>query len=243
MRSRWRATLGLILFTSVAALQPAVAQDTLPAGQAPTGSEPTFEQNVSYAIGLVMGRDLMQKQVPVDTKALVAGIQDALGKSKPRMTDAQVRDVMTQFEQLMNERAQAQMANEATKNKEEGAAFLAENAKKDGIQTTDSGLQYRVLAEGDGAAPTPSSTVSCHYEGTLIDGTKFDSSYDRGEPAQFPVNGVISGWTEMLQLMKEGGKVEVFIPSNLAYGDRGAPPVIGPGATLIFKIELLKVLN
>ncbi|TWT74485.1 Peptidyl-prolyl cis-trans isomerase Mip precursor [Posidoniimonas polymericola] len=242
MRSRWRATLGLILLTSVVAIQPATAQDNLPSGR-PAAGQPTFEQNVSYVIGLYMGRDLMQKQVPVDPKSLIAGIQDALSKAKPRMTDEQARDVMTQFEQLMNEKAQAQMANEATQNKEEGAAFLTENGKKDGVKTTDSGLQYRVLEEGEGASPTASSTVSCHYEGTLIDGTVFDSSYKRGEPAQFPVNGVISGWTEMLQMMKEGGKVEVFIPSNLAYGDRGAPPVIGPGATLVFKIELLKVLN
>lgn len=243
MRSRWCATLGLILLTSAVALQPAIAQDTLPAGRPAAAGEPTFEQNVSYAIGLVMGRDLVQRQVPVDAESLIAGIQDALSKSKPRMNDAQVRDVMTQFEQLMNERAEAQMADQASKNKEEGATFLAENAKKDGVKTTDSGLQYRVIAEGDGASPTPSSTVSCHYEGTLINGTVFDSSYKRGQPAQFPVNGVISGWTEMLQLMKEGGKVEVFIPSNLAYGDRGAGPDIGPGATLIFQIELLKVLN
>ena len=135
------------------------------------------------------------------------------------------------------------MASASEKNKERGAAFLAENAKKEGVQTTSSGMQYRVVKEGAGATPTKQSTVSCHYEGKLIDGQVFDSSYRRGEPAQFPVGGVISGWTEMLQLMKEGGEVEVFIPSDLAYGDRGAGPTIGPGETLIFKIELLKVLN
>lgn len=245
MRRRWHALVGPILLTAAAGQPlPATAQDPLPAGRpGGTAQQPTFEQDVSYAIGLFMGRDLLQKQVPVDPNHLMAGIRDALTKAQPRMSNEQIQAVMTRFDQQMNERAQKEMASESEKNKEAGAAFLADNAKKDGIQTTASGLQYRVLEEGTGDSPTASSTVSCHYEGTLIDGTVFDSSYKRGAPAEFPVNGVISGWTEMLQLMKEGGKVEVFIPSNLAYGERGAPPVIGPGATLVFKIELLKVLQ
>lgn len=130
----------------------------------------------------------------------------------------------------------------AADNKATGEAFLAENAKKDGITTTDSGLQYRVIEEGTGKTPSASDTVSCHYAGTLIDGTEFDSSYKRGQPAQFPVGGVIAGWTEALQMMKVGGKWEVFLPSEIAYGARGAGGAIGPNETLVFTIELIDIV-
>lgn len=238
---RWR--LAAVLTAALCLISPAGAraQESLPGGESGQGEAPTFEQNVCYSIGLSIGRDLMQNKVPVQPDHLVAGIMDALGNRKPRLTDEQIQEVMTKFEQVMQQKAEELMASEGEKNKQEGAAFLAENAKKQGIQTTKSGLQYRVVEPGKGASPTARSTVKCHYEGHLIDGTVFDSSYKRGEPATFPVGGVISGWTEMLQLMKEGGKVEVFIPSDLAYGDRGAPPAIGPGETLVFTIELLEV--
>lgn len=243
MQRRWPVILCVTLATAVGGwLTFADAQAPSGAQAGAAGGKPTFEQDVSYAIGLTMGRDLVQNEVPVDPQHLVAGIMDALRKAKPRLSDEQMTAVMTRFDQIMQQKAGKRMASAMEENKKKGAAFLAENGKKDGIQTTASGLQYKVVEEGTGATPTAQSTVSCHYEGTLIGGEVFDSSYRRGQPAQFPVGGVIGGWTEMLQLMKEGGKVEVYIPSDLAYGDRGSAPVIGPGETLIFTIELLKVM-
>jgi FKBP-type peptidyl-prolyl cis-trans isomerase FklB len=242
MQRRWQALL-LTLSASLC-LGPGSAwaqQPPAPAPGALPAQQPTFEQDVSYSIGLSVGRDLLENRVPVDPKQLVAGIMDALSKTKPRLSDEQVAATMTRFEQQMQQKAEARMASAGEKNKATGAAFLAENAKKEGIQTTASGLQYRVVKQGTGASPNANSTVSCHYEGTLLNGEIFDSSFKRGEPAEFPVNRVIAGWTEVLQLMKEGGSVEVFIPSDLAYGDRGAPPAIGPGETLVFKIDLQKV--
>jgi len=196
---------------------------------------------VSYSIGLNIGNNLKQQGVEVDPAVLVRGVQDAISGAKALMTPEEVQQCMTQFQQEMNEKQLANAAKEADKNMKEGEAFLAENKKKEGVVTLPSGLQYKVITPGTGATPKATDTVTTHYRGTLIDGTEFDSSYKRGEPASFPVNGVIPGWTEALQLMQVGAKWQLFIPANLAYGSRGAGGRIGPNATLIFDIELLGI--
>jgi len=167
---------------------------------------------------------------------LGAGVKEALA-GKPRLTPDQVKDIMAQFEKDTEQKQKG--AGE--KNKSEGAKFLEENKKKPGVKTTASGLQYKVEKEGTGAQPKATDMVTVNYRGTLIDGTEFDSSYKRGQPATFPVNGVIKGWTEALQLMKQGSKYQLFIPSNLAYGERAMGPDIGPNSTLIFEVELQDV--
>ena len=172
----------------------------------------------------------------VNPDVLAAGIKDAI-TGKPQLTQDQIKDVMTQFEKGM-EQKQKELGE---KNKTDGAKFLEENKKKPGVKTTASGLEYKVIKEGTGPTPKPTDMVTVNYRGTLINGTEFDSSYKRGQPATFPVNGVINGWTEALQLMKKGSKFELFIPPNLAYGERAVGPDIGPNATLIFEVELLDV--
>jgi FKBP-type peptidyl-prolyl cis-trans isomerase FklB len=165
---------------------------------------------------------------------LAAGIKDALA-GKPQLTPDQIKEVMSAFEKDM-EQKQKQVGD---KNKAEGAKFLEENKKKEGVKTTASGLQYKALKDGNGAQPKASDTVTVNYRGTLINGTEFDSSYKRGQPATFPVNGVIKGWTEALQLMKVGSKYQLFIPSDLAYGERSVSPDLAANSTLIFEVELL----
>src|SRR4030095_5271115 len=189
---------------------------------------------VRYSIGLQIRFNLSRKKVEVDPDLLATGIKDALA-GKPQLTPDQVKDVMAQFEKDMEQKQK--QASE--KNKADGTKFLEENKKKQGVKTTASGLQYKVVKEGTGALPKPTDTVTVNYRGTLIDGTEFDSSYKRGQPATFPVNGVIKGWTEALQLMKVGSKYQVFIPSNLAYGERSVSPEIGPNAALVFDVELM----
>lgn len=226
--------------------QQANAQESLPAqGNAAEGSlaNASYQQQVSYALGLNIGNDMRQNGVPVDLESLTAGIADALTQAEQKLSDAECQAVLGRFQQEMQQKAQERMADIATENKAKGEAFLAENAKKEGVTTTDSGLQYKVIEEGSGASPTARDTVRCHYHGTLTDGTVFDSSYERGQPAEFPVGGVIAGWTEALQLMKVGGKWEVYLPSDIAYGARGAGGAIGPNETLIFTIELLDIVN
>jgi FKBP-type peptidyl-prolyl cis-trans isomerase FklB len=192
------------------------------------------KDKVSYSIGLNIGFNLARQKVDVSPEVLTAGIKDAIA-GKPQLTTEQVKDVMAQFEKDMEQKQK--QAGE--KNKTDGAKFLEENKKKEGVKTSASGLQYKVIKEGTGPQPKPTDMVSVNYRGTLIDGTEFDSSYKRGQPATFPVNGVIKGWTEALQLMKVGSKYQVFVPSNLAYGERSVSPEIGPNATLIFDVELL----
>ena len=181
--------------------------------------------------------------VPIEFAGLVAGMRDALTGEEPQLSQAERNAVMTRFNQFMQQKMEQQMAAEAADNLAKGQAFLTENRDKEGVQETPSGLQYKVLESGDGATPGPTDTVRCHYHGTLIDGTVFDSSYERGQPAEFPVNGVISGWTEALQMMKAGDKWEVYLPPQIAYGERGAGGAIGPNATLIFTIELLGIVD
>ena len=201
-------------------------------------SSPLKDQKdkVSYSLGLNIGFNLGRQNVPINPDALVAGIKDAIA-NKPQLTPDQIKETMTAFEKDMEQKQKAA----ADKNVSEGTKFLEENKKKEGVKTTASGLQYKVVKEGTGAQPKASDTVTVNYRGTLINGREFDSSYKRGEPATFPVNGVIKGWTEALQLMKAGSKYQLFIPPNLAYGDRAVGPDISPNSTLIFDVELMDV--
>jgi FKBP-type peptidyl-prolyl cis-trans isomerase FklB len=199
------------------------------------------KDKVSYSIGLDIGTTFKNQKMEINTDVLAAGVRDGLSGAKPLLTPDEVRTVMTEFSKDMRERAATASKEASEKNTKEGEKFLAENKTKSGVKTTTSGLQYVVEKEGSGAAPKETDTVVVNYRGTLIDGTEFDSSYKRGEPATFPVNRVIKGWTEALQLMKPGGKYKLFVPSNLAYGPGGAGGDIGPNATLIFEVELLSV--
>jgi FKBP-type peptidyl-prolyl cis-trans isomerase FklB len=192
------------------------------------------KDKVSYSIGMNIGFNLSKQKVDINPEILAAGIKDAIA-GKPQLTQDQVKDVMAQFEKDMEQKQK----EAGEKNKTEGAKFLEENKKKEGVKTTASGLEYKVEKEGTGAQPKPTDMVTVNYRGTLINGTEFDSSYKRGQPATFPVNGVIKGWTEALQLMKVGSKYQVVVPANLAYGERAVSPEIGPNATLIFEVELL----
>lgn len=199
------------------------------------------KDKVSYSIGLNIGKSMKQEGLDINPDALAAAMKDVFAGAKPQLTDEEVQAVMQEFQkEMMAKRLKGQQEGLA-KNKAEGEKFLADNKKKEGIKTTASGLQYKVIKDGTGKTPKATDTVSTHYRGTLISGKEFDSSYKRGEPAEFPVNGVIKGWTEALQLMKEGAKWQLFIPSELAYGERGAGQDIGPNSTLIFDIELLSV--
>ncbi|MBO0696080.1 MAG: FKBP-type peptidyl-prolyl cis-trans isomerase, partial [Verrucomicrobia bacterium] len=192
------------------------------------------KDKVSYSIGMQIGFNLSRQKVEVNPDILVAGIKDAIA-GKPQLNPDQVKEVMATFEKDMEQKQKAL----AEKNKAEGTKFLEENKKKPGVKTTASGLQYKVLKEGSGAQPKKTDTVTVNYRGTLINGTEFDSSYKRGQPATFPVGGVIPGWTEGLQLMKVGSKYQLFLPSNLAYGERAVSPEIGANSTLIFEVELM----
>jgi len=202
----------------------------------------TKQDKVSYSIGLTVGNNLKRDSITISPEAFLRGVLDARVDSAQRvMTEKEVQETMTAFQQEMQTKAQEREQAQALKSRTEGEAFLASNAKAPGIQVMPSGLQCRVITEGTGPKPQASSTVKVHYRGRLVDGTEFDSSLKRGEPAVFPVNGVIPGWTEALQLMKVGSKWEVFIPSHLAYGEQGAGGVIPPNATLIFEVELLEI--
>jgi FKBP-type peptidyl-prolyl cis-trans isomerase FklB len=202
------------------------------------------KEKVSYAIGMQIGFNLARQKVDISPDILATGIKDAIA-GKPQLTPDQVKDVMAQFEKDM-EQKQKQLGE---KNKTEGTKFLEENKKKEGVKTKNvalpdgktAELQYKVIKEGTGPQPKATDMVTVNYRGTLIDGTEFDSSYKRGQPATFPVNGVIKGWTEALQLMKQGSKYQLVIPSNLAYGERAMGPDIGPNSTLIFEVELMEV--
>lgn len=200
----------------------------------------TVQQRVSYGIGRQMGDQLASNPFEgVDVAAVAAGLTDALSGTPSVVEEALMREA---FEEI-NKQMQAKEAEKSTTLAADGEAFLAKNANRDGITVTESGLQYEILTAGDGEKPSASSTVRTHYHGTLVDGTVFDSSVDRGEPAEFPVNGVIAGWTEALQLMGVGAKWRLYLPYQLAYGERGAGGAIGPYAALVFDVELLAIVS
>jgi FKBP-type peptidyl-prolyl cis-trans isomerase FklB len=201
----------------------------------------TQKDKFSYALGMNLGTTLHRQSVPVDPNILARGLKDALAGGKTQLTEEQAKATLMEVQTEMRKKQQEQMQAAGEANKKSGEAFLAANKGKDGVVTLPSGLQYKVLTQGTGPKPTASDSVVCNYRGTLIDGTEFDSSYKRGEPATFPVNGVIKGWTEALQLMPVGSKWQLFVPSDLAYGDRAPGPEIAPGSTLIFEVELLSI--
>ncbi len=201
----------------------------------------TQKEKVSYSIGLDIGRNFKQQSIDINPDLLTKGIKDALSGVTPALTDDEMREVMTAFQTEMMAKMAENSKKAGEKNKKDGEAFLAENKKKSGVVTLPSGLQYKILVDGKGRKPALKDTVTAHYRGTLLDGTEFDSSYKQGEPTTFAVSNMIKGWTEVLQLMRVGSKWQVYVPANLAYGDRAASQEIGPNSTLIFEIELIAV--
>jgi FKBP-type peptidyl-prolyl cis-trans isomerase FklB len=200
----------------------------------------TPKEKLSYIIGVQIGNDLKSQSVDVDPAIVNKGLQDSIAGNKLLIGDQEAKDIIAAYQKERAGKMAEEKKKVGEKNKQEGAAFLAANKKKEGVKTLPSGLQYKVIKEGTGKTPKATDTVVTQYKGTLINGTEFDSSYRRNEPATFPVNGVIRGWTEALQLMKEGSKWEIVVPPELAYGEQGAGP-IGPNATLIFEVELVSV--
>jgi FKBP-type peptidyl-prolyl cis-trans isomerase FklB len=195
------------------------------------------KDKVSYIIGMDIGNNLKKQSIDVDPNILAKGVKDALSGAKSLLAEKEIQETMGAFQKEM----MVKKEEVGKQNKKEGETFLAENKKKEGVKTSPSGLQYKVIKAGSGKKPKSTDTVTVHYRGTLINGTEFDSSYKRGQSVSFQVSGVIPGWTEALQLMEEGAKWQLFIPSNLAYGERGAGGAIGPNATLIFEVELVSI--
>jgi FKBP-type peptidyl-prolyl cis-trans isomerase FklB len=228
MKFRWIAVIGILLLAAQVGAQESQVLKSQ-------------KEKVSYIIGMDLANNLKKQSVEIDPDSLARGARDALSGAKPQLTDQEIREVMTSFEKEVRARQEESRKVMGEKNKIEGEKFLTENKNKEGVQTLPSGLQYKVIVPGKGKKPQLTDTVTTNYRGTLIDGTEFDSSYKHGKPATFPVNGVIRGWTEALQLMEEGAKWQLFIPSALAYGERGAGQVIGPNAVLIFEIELISI--
>lgn len=196
---------------------------------------------INYSVGYQIGGDFKRQGIDLEPDLIVKGIQDALAESKPLMTPQEMRKTLVDLKKKIVADQRKQQEEHAQKNLAEGKAFLAKNAKKKGVKTLPSGLQYKVIEKGNGTSPKKTDSVTVDYRGTLIDGTEFDSSYKRGKPATFRVDGVIAGWTEALQRMKPGAKWQLFIPAKMAYGARGAGPRIEPNSTLIFEVKLIKV--
>lgn len=199
------------------------------------------QDSISYSIGTDIGKNLKRGSYPINVSALAQGITDMMNEKEALLAEAEVRKMLNLYRKEAQAAQKKAQAEQGEKNMAEGPKFLEDNKKKDGVVVLPSGLQYKVITEGKGKTPKATDKVKVHYRGTLLNGKEFDSSYKRGTPAEFPVNGVIKGWTEALQLMKEGSKWELYIPSDLAYGARGAGGDIGPNATLIFEVELLEV--
>jgi FKBP-type peptidyl-prolyl cis-trans isomerase FklB len=251
--------IGLLVLGSVRAQDtPPAKPQTAPASKAPktTAAKPravtgtktptplalkTQKDKVSYAIGLNIGKSLRKDSVEVDPNIFFRGLKDALAGAKTLLTEEEMKSVMTTLQSELRKQQEETMRQAGEINKKAGEAFLAENKTKEGVVTLPSGLQYKILKQGTGPKPSATDSVVCNYRGTLMDGTEFDSSYKRGQPATFPVSGVIKGWTEAVQLMPVGSKWQLFVPSELGYGNRGAGADIGPNATLIFEVELLSI--
>ena len=263
MRKPFTATLilaaGVMLLGNAWAQQPP-APSTQPAPAAKTQQSPavktpgvlaakspaalplkTQKDKLSYAFGINLATNMKKQSVDVDPDILAQGLKDVFAGNKLLMTETEVQAVLTQLQNDVRKTQQEKSQLAADANKKTGDEFLAANKTKQGVVALPSGLQYKILQEGTGPKPLASDSVVCNYRGTLLDGTEFDSSYKRGQPATFPVNGVIKGWTEALQLMPVGSKWQLFVPAELAYAERGAGPQIGPNATLFFEVELLSI--
>lgn len=237
---------------------PAPKAQSTPAAKTPgtTGTKPrtatgaktpltlkTDKDKVSYAIGVNIGKSMRKDSVDVDPAVFSRGMKDALAGGKLLLTDDEMRAALTKLQGEMRAKQEAAMQKAGELNKKAGDDFLAQNKTREGVVALPDGLQYKILKEGTGPKPSATDSVVCNYRGTLLDGTEFDSSYKRGQPATFPVSGVIKGWTEAVQLMPVGSKWQLFIPAELAYGARGAGQEIGPNATLIFEVELVSIQN
>ncbi|HWX95119.1 MAG TPA: FKBP-type peptidyl-prolyl cis-trans isomerase [Terriglobales bacterium] len=233
--------------TTPPAAKPAVkkpataATAKTPAKAAAVAAPTTAKDKISYAIGADLANKLKASSIDVDRVMLTRGLNDVLSGGTTAMTDDEVRNTLMELSKGLQAKQQAVAKEAGDKNKKDGEAFLAENKSKEGVVVLPSGLQYKILKAGDGPKPTAADSVVCNYKGTLIGGKEFDSSYKRGQPATFPVGGVIKGWTEALQLMPVGSKWQLFIPPDLAYGDRQAGPDITPGSTLVFEVELVSI--
>jgi FKBP-type peptidyl-prolyl cis-trans isomerase FklB len=230
-------TLACLLFFATACSQENDTAKTSDTSQTLT----TQQEKVSYAIGMDIGRTISQQGLDVNPEFVALGIDHAFANATTLLTPDEAKEVLMQWQQeLMEERVQ-EIKKQSEENAAKGKAFLEENTNKEGVVTLESGLQYKIIEEGNGTRPAEDDIVTVHYKGTLVDGTEFDSSYSRNEPATFPVNGVIKGWTEALQKMKTGGHWMIYIPAELAYGERQAGPTIGPNSTLIFDVTLLSI--
>jgi FKBP-type peptidyl-prolyl cis-trans isomerase FklB len=195
----------------------------------------------SYSIGVNIGSGMKANSFDLNTEALMSGVQDGISGAKPQLSDKEREETLMAFEQDLQKKETDRLKLLAEKNKKEGAEFLAANKAKEGVKTLPSGLQYKVLAEGNGPQPKPTDQITVNYRGTLLDGTEFDSSYKHGQPVTLPVNGVIKAWSEALPMMKTGAKWQLFVPADLAYGEQGAGRAIGPDSTLIFEVELVGI--
>jgi FKBP-type peptidyl-prolyl cis-trans isomerase FklB len=246
---------GIVLLGSAAAQQtPATNTQTTPSAKPSTtthksataAAKPkplalvTDKDKQSYSIGVNVGKSLHRDSIDVEPKIVLQGLEDALADGKLLLTDDEMKTVMTALQTKVRQQLEEKRLAQAETSQKDGAAFMAANATKEGVVTLPSGLQYKIMVAGTGPKPTATDSVVCNYRGTLLDNTEFDSSYKRGQPVTINVGGVIKGWTEALQLMPVGSKWQLFIPPNLAYGDRGQGP-IGPNATLIFEVELLSI--
>ena len=232
----------LVMLTAAPLLLGALAACQEPAKEPEPMTLDTPEKRLSYGIALRMGERMVADGMTMDVDAYAQGMRDAFAGAEPRLTEEEITAEMMAFQEKLQSERDAEQAALSEGNAEAGAAFLAENAQREGVMVTESGLQYEVLQAGDGDSPGLDDQVEVHYRGTLIDGTVFDSSYDRGQTVTFGVTQVIAGWTEALQLMQEGSKYKLYIPSELAYGAGGAGQLIGPNATLVFEVELIDVV-
>jgi FKBP-type peptidyl-prolyl cis-trans isomerase FklB len=250
-------TVGILVLGTIAAQQtPATTPKPATAPKTSTTAKPhttaakstaapltltTKKDKISYAIGMNIGESMKKDSLDVDPSIVAHGLKDAMSGGKLLMTNEEVRTVMTELRAEVMKKKEAEVKLASETNKQAGEAFLAANKTQPGVVTVPSGLQYKILKEGTGPKPTATDTVVCNYRGTLINGTEFDSSYKSGQPATFPVNGVIKGWTEALQLMPVGSKWQLFVPADLAYGERSPGAEIGPNSTLIFEVELVSI--
>ena len=242
------AVLGYVAVMSAYAAQEGAKKDvntplpTIEAKNPQAAVLKTEMDKVSYIIGTQIARNFKSQDVEVNLDTLLLGLKDGLAGKELLLTQDEMQQIYTNFQQQMMAKQTAKRTKEAAENLTKGKAFLEQNKAKEGVKVLPSGLQYKVITEGTGKIPTADDKVKTHYQGTLLDGTEFDSSYKRNQPAEFGVKGVIKGWTEALQLMKEGAKWELYIPADLAYGERGRPG-IPPNAVLIFQIELLEIVK